>query len=153
MTPSQFFPGGLTAEFGETFTRRYADADGVRLHYVTGGPVDGPLVVLLHDTDPKYPDGLYLGLQYHSARGRDWTLDLWFVDEPRYQPDLAHLRDLLPALTAERRATILAIKHARSSLPEHRAQTTSYSVYRAVLEDGVRTPEQFDQWLSHKADR
>jgi pimeloyl-ACP methyl ester carboxylesterase len=30
------------------FTRRYVDADGVRLHCVCGGPQDGPLVVLLH---------------------------------------------------------------------------------------------------------
>src|SRR5437879_2405926 len=30
------------------FTRRYVDADGVRLHCVCGGPPDGPRVVLLH---------------------------------------------------------------------------------------------------------
>lgn len=57
-------------------------------------------------------------------------MDLWFVDQPARQPDLAHLRDLLPSLTPQRRAAILAIKHARSSRPEHRAQTTSYHVYR-----------------------
>ena len=30
------------------FTHRYAQANGVRLHYVEGGPEGGPLVVLLH---------------------------------------------------------------------------------------------------------
>ncbi|MEU4300847.1 hypothetical protein [Kitasatospora aureofaciens] len=55
--------------------------------------------------DPDaYPDGLYLGPSYRSPashspcppEGRDWTLDLWFVDDPARQPDLAHLRELPP---------------------------------------------------------
>jgi len=102
------------------------------------------------NTDPTYPDGLYLGLQYRSQQDQDWTLDLWFVDQPDRQPDLAHLQDLLPALTPTRRATILAIKQARCSLPEHRSKASSYDAYRAVLEHGVRTTEQFDQWLHNQ---
>ena len=35
-------PSGFTGEF-------VADVNGVRLHYVIGGPNDGPLVLLLHD--------------------------------------------------------------------------------------------------------
>src|SRR4051812_37788474 len=62
------------------------------------------------NTDPLYPDGLYLGVRYRSAEGADWNLDLWFVDEPDRQPDLAHLRDLRPALDERRRIAILAIK-------------------------------------------
>jgi len=102
------------------------------------------------NTDPTYPDGLYLGLQYRSQQDQDWTLDLWFVDQPDRQPDLAHLQDLLPALTPTRRATILAIKQACCSLPEHRSKASSYDVYRAVLEHDVRTTEQFDQWLHNQ---
>ena len=105
------------------------------------------------NTDPAYPDGLYLGVQYRCARARDWTLDLWFVDDPDRQPDLAHLRDLLPLLDTERRVSILTIKHERFSRPEHRATTCSYDVYRAVLEGGVHTPEQFDHWLDTTANR
>lgn len=39
---------GLPAGFDRRFSRRYAQVDDVRLHYVTGGPDDGELVVLLH---------------------------------------------------------------------------------------------------------
>jgi hypothetical protein len=39
---------GLPADFGTTFSHRFAVANGVRLHYVIGGPADGELVVLLH---------------------------------------------------------------------------------------------------------
>lgn len=56
------------------------------------------------NTDPAYPDGLCLGVEYRSSRGDDWTLDIWFVDEPGRQPDLADLRAMPPRLTPETRA-------------------------------------------------
>src|SRR5487761_664487 len=34
------------------------------------------------NTDPRYPDGLYLGPLYRTSAGGDRTLDIWFVDEP-----------------------------------------------------------------------
>ncbi len=39
---------GLPADFDTIFSHRFAVANGVRLHYVIGGPADGELVVLLH---------------------------------------------------------------------------------------------------------
>ncbi|KGM33434.1 alpha/beta fold hydrolase [Inquilinus limosus] len=39
---------GLPAGFDQAFSHRFAEANGVRLHYVIGGPADGELVVLLH---------------------------------------------------------------------------------------------------------
>ncbi|MFJ9776775.1 hypothetical protein ACIRVF_37015 [Kitasatospora sp. NPDC101157] len=104
--------------------------------------------------DPgAYPDGLYLGLSYRAraagARGhcpegpREWTLDLWFVDDPARQPDLAHLRELPPRLTAQARTAILRIKHAVADSPETGRAVRSWEVYRAVLDEGVRTPEEF----------
>ncbi|MCW3536619.1 alpha/beta fold hydrolase [Burkholderia cenocepacia] len=48
----QSMPGmpapGLPAGFERRFSPRYAQLDDVRLHYVTGGPDDGEMVVLLH---------------------------------------------------------------------------------------------------------
>jgi hypothetical protein len=62
------------------------------------------------NVDPRYPDGLYLGLLYRSVAGKDWTIDVWFVSEPDRQPDLAHLRTLPPRLIPDARAAILRIK-------------------------------------------
>ena len=89
------------------------------------------------NTDPRYPDGLYLGVRYRAREGAEWNLDLWFVDEPDRQPDLAHLGDLAPALDEQRRATILAIKAARAERSPEPERGSSFDVYRAVLDGGV----------------
>lgn len=39
---------GLPDGFDRQFAHRFAIVNGVRLHYVVGGPQDGPLVMLLH---------------------------------------------------------------------------------------------------------
>ncbi|MFE6667330.1 hypothetical protein ACFVFH_27670 [Streptomyces sp. NPDC057697] len=102
------------------------------------------------NTDPEYPDGLYLGVDCRSVRGHEeWNLDIWFVDEPDRQPDLAHLRTLPPRLTPDTRAAILGIKQSWADRAEYGSAVKSVDVYRAVLNDGVRTPQQFDEWRSH----
>ncbi|MDQ2741037.1 MAG: hypothetical protein M3Z66_01870 [Chloroflexota bacterium] len=99
------------------------------------------------NTDPDhYPDGLYLGVDYRSPEEYDWNLDIWFVDEPDRQPDLAHLTTILPRLTSEARMAILRIKHAWVDRAEGGPRVRGFDVYRSVLDDQVRTPEQFDQW-------
>jgi pimeloyl-ACP methyl ester carboxylesterase len=39
---------GLPVDFGRLFDHGFAEANGVRLHYVVGGPASGEMVVLLH---------------------------------------------------------------------------------------------------------
>ncbi|MCC3771261.1 hypothetical protein K6I34_004133 [Streptomyces sp. UNOC14_S4] len=95
------------------------------------------------NTDPGYPDGLYLGVEYRSPGGCAWTLDIWFVDEPGRQPDLAHVRSLPPRLDDASRGAILRIKHA---LVAREDGTAGYDVYRAVLDHGVTTVEEFEAW-------
>ncbi|GAB2713446.1 hypothetical protein [Kitasatospora kifunensis] len=98
------------------------------------------------NTDPAYPDGLYLGLGYRSPQGHTWSLDIWFVDEPERQPDLSHLRTLPARLTSEAREAILRIKHAWAEHSEYGRSVRSWDIYRSVLDDGVRTVAEFDTW-------
>jgi hypothetical protein len=102
------------------------------------------------NTDPGYPDGLYLGLGYRSAAGCDWKLDVWFVDDPDRQPDLTHLRTLPPRLDRGARLAILRIKTAWYARPEYGRSVRSFDVYTAVLDAGVRTPEQFNDWIASR---
>ncbi|MFI9813513.1 hypothetical protein [Saccharothrix variisporea] len=91
------------------------------------------------NTDPNYPDGLYLGVKY----GQEWNLDLWFVDDPTRQPDLHHAVAFPPRLTDETRTAILRIKH---DFPEYR----SLELYEAVLDGGVRTVEEYIRWRENR---
>lgn len=98
------------------------------------------------NTDPTYPDGLYLGIRYRSADDRDWSLDVWFVDEPDRQPDLQHLRTFPARLDVPARAAILRIKEAWADRPEYGSAVHGYDIYTAVLDSGVRTLDQFEAW-------
>ncbi|MEV5544318.1 hypothetical protein AB0L13_46785 [Saccharopolyspora shandongensis] len=98
--------------------------------------------------DPRYPDGLYLGVSYRALDGADWTLDIWFVDRPDRQPDLEHLRTLAPRLDDEHRALVLAIKEELAKRPAE--GIASYEVYRAVLDHGVTTTAEFDDWRAEQ---
>ena len=100
--------------------------------------------------NPNYPDGLYLGISYRSQANHDWTLDIWFVDEPQRQPDLAHVRSIPRKLTPETRSAILLIKSAWATRPEYGKTVRGFDIYSAVLNDGVRTLEAFDGWLSER---
>lgn len=48
--PSSSFPANdpLPLDFGKIFSQHFVKANGVRLHYVIGGPADGQTIVLLH---------------------------------------------------------------------------------------------------------
>ena len=95
------------------------------------------------NVDPAYPDGLYLGLDYRPTAEQTWKLDLWFLVEGTTQFDLEHIESLPPRLTPETRLAILRIKDAWHRRPEYRSVVRSYDIYAAVLDHGVRTPDEF----------
>jgi hypothetical protein len=98
----------------------------------------------------KYPDGLYIGLRYHPAEMPEWKLDLWFVDDPDRQPDLAHLRTVSERLSDDTRLAILRIKTLWSARPEYGKSVSSWDIYTAVLDHNVRDTDEFDRWLRQK---
>jgi hypothetical protein len=105
------------------------------------------------NTDPaSYPDGLYLGVSARTNEGTDWNLDIWAVDQPERQPDLNHLRTLLPRLEDDRRRTILLIKQALATEKSRFSEwkIPSAYVYEAVVDDGVVSLKQFVEWLATK---
>jgi hypothetical protein len=89
-----------------------------------------------------------LGLDVRSPDGPAWKADIWFVDEPDRQPDLAHMREIPPRLTTVVRAAILVIKEAWAGRPEYGRTVTSWDVYRAVLDHDVRSVAEFGEWVT-----
>jgi hypothetical protein len=96
------------------------------------------------NVDPRYPDGLYWMVEYVTAAGIEWNLDLWFLREGTTQFDLEDLRSMPPRLTPEARLAILRIKEARQGLERDRR---SFRIYEAVLDHGVRTPDEFVRYV------
>jgi hypothetical protein len=93
------------------------------------------------------PDkAIYWQLRYRNDDCVDWKIDMWSApddyDLPRGESFVQPMKE---SLTDETRLAILTLKEARSAgrLPE----VISIDLYRAVLDGGVRTPDQFQQWL------
>jgi hypothetical protein len=102
--------------------------------------------------DPHtYPDGLFIGLRYQEPRQAEWRADIWFVDQPERQPDLAHLRELPPKLTDDKRLAILRIKRHWSARPEYGRSVRSWDINTAVLQAGIRDLAGFNAWLANRA--
>ena len=92
----------------------------------------------------------YFVTHYQTAAGHEWKIDLslWLSDAPR--PHLAQLDDLRRRLTDETRLAILWIKDVWHRLPAYPEEVSGVDVYDAVLEHGVRTPDEFAAHLRQR---
>ncbi len=93
------------------------------------------------------PDkALYWQLRYRTDNGTEWKIDMWSAPEdydlPRGED---FVRPMKESLTDETRQAILTLKEARADgrLPTF----LSVDLYRAVLDDDVRTVSEMQRWL------
>ncbi len=90
--------------------------------------------------------GLYWRVDYADAEGTLWDVDQWLVpnDHPHAGMAEAFVESMRQTLTDEKRRIILEIKAARPEQPKCRG----IDIYKAVLKDSVKTPEEFARWLA-----
>ncbi len=101
----------------------------------------------------RCPTGEARDERYHvpfdldAGQGR-WRIDLsvWLRD-PHGHVAAWHAR-LRDTITDEQRLAVLRIKDVWHRLPSYPDQVSGWEIYTAVLRDGVRTPEQFERWLT-----
>jgi hypothetical protein len=113
-------------------------------------------VLYQEETGPRSPSGLpsdqryYFVIRYLTPAGHRWKIDVsvWLTDAPRNQ--LSHIDYLARNLTDETRLAILWIKDVWHRLPVYPAEVSGIDIYTAVLDHGVRTPEQFVNYLQEK---
>lgn len=91
----------------------------------------------------------YFVLHHETGDGDDWKIDVtfWVVDEPREHRTRALE---LSRLDRETRLRILWLKDVWHRLPVYPYEVGGTDVYDAVLEHGVRTPEEFDAYLQRR---
>jgi hypothetical protein len=115
--------------------------------------VPGVYRLTFHDfsgprADPSVPDGYYWGVRYHRPGEEEWKLDIWLISAGTMHRMGRELVRTLPAqLTSETRMAILQLKTTWYALPTYRREVLSVDVYDAVLNHGVRTPDEFDTYL------
>ncbi|MFC4111710.1 hypothetical protein [Nonomuraea zeae] len=101
---------------------------------------------------PRSPTGTTRDERYHvpiafARNGRDWRIDLtlWLNDPHTNLP--AWHETLRDTITAGQRSAVLRIKDVWHRLPGYPDRIGGLQIYTAVIDDGVRTPEQFGTWL------
>jgi hypothetical protein len=82
-----------------------------------------------------------------AGQGR-WRIDLsvWLRDLHGHVADWH--RRVRDTITDEQRLAVLRIKDVWHRLPSYPDEVSGWEIYTAVLDDGVRTPEQFGRWLA-----
>ncbi|HEY0320333.1 MAG TPA: hypothetical protein VGC66_05120 [Pyrinomonadaceae bacterium] len=97
------------------------------------------------------PNGLYWGIKLGDERKGAWKLDVWFLDSAGYEQHALYVKEMIERLTAETRSIILTIKEAYWRRPEYRDTVTSDMIYRAVLDKGAGSVEDFNRLLKEAA--
>jgi hypothetical protein len=84
---------------------------------------------------------------------RSWRIDLtlWLHD-PHRNVTRWH-EELRERITAEQRGAVLRIKDVWHRRPEYPDEIGGLDIYTAVMDDGVRTPEEFAAWLAGQRHR
>jgi hypothetical protein len=101
---------------------------------------------------PRSPTGTARDERYHLVialhhNARTWRIDLTlWLNDPHANITAWH-ESLRDTVTAEQRSAILRIKDVWHRLPSYPDRIGGLQIYNAVLDDGVRTPQQFAAWL------
>lgn len=116
-------------------------------------------VLYRQETGERSPTGraaderFYYVLRYLRGEAVEWKIDvsLWLLDGPR---GLAQqLEELARRLTDETRLAILRIKERWHRLPGYPDEVGGVDIYEAVLDHGVRTPQEFAEFLRQHGGR
>jgi hypothetical protein len=92
-------------------------------------------------------DRYYFAIYYHGANDIEWKIDISFWNAVEDHPE--PVQDAVAKnLTEETRLAILWIKDIWHRLPTYQTEVFSVDIYDAVLEHGVRTPSEFDEYLA-----
>jgi hypothetical protein len=75
-----------------------------------------------------------------------FDLTLWLHD--LHENVTAWHKALRETITDAQRAAVLRIKDVWFRRPSYPDQIGGFEIYTAVIDDGIRTPEQFRRWLA-----
>lgn len=102
---------------------------------------------------PRAPTPAVRDERYHVpiklVRGdATWQIDLTLWLHDVHANVTAWHEELRERITPEQRLTVLRIKDVWHRLPSYPYEVGGQQIYEAVLDDGVRTPDEFAKWLA-----
>jgi hypothetical protein len=103
----------------------------------------------------RSPTGLAKEERYHVPFLLDRAAGVWCLDLTLWLHDLhenvtAWHEALRDSITDEERAAVLRVKDVWFRRPSYPNQIGGSEIYTAVIEGGVRTPEEFHSWLADR---
>ena len=96
------------------------------------------------------PPGLYWGVYFGNERKDAWKIDIWAMDEKECKRRIQYCDDLAARINDSAKQAILAIKSACWTDPEYRRSYAGKDIYEAVLDNKIRTIEEFRGFLKTK---
>jgi hypothetical protein len=100
------------------------------------------------DNRTHEPPGLYWGIRLGDLRQGAWKFDIWAVGGAEFENAVAQAHTFVRRLTPEIREVILRIKEAYWNDPRYRDTITSAGIYEAVLDHGIRSVAEYEEYFS-----
>jgi hypothetical protein len=103
----------------------------------------------------RSPTGEVRDERYHVPILLERAAGIWRLDLSLWLHDIhdnvtAWHQELRNKITDEQRAAVLRIKDVWFRLPSYPDEIGGFEIYTAVMEDRVRTPEEFRDWLADR---
>ena len=103
----------------------------------------------------RSPTGEVRDERYHVPILLERAAGIWRLDLSLWLHDIhdnvtAWHQELHNKITDEQRTAVLRIKDVWFLLPSYPDEIGGFEIYTAVMEDGVRTPEEFRDWLADR---
>ncbi len=96
------------------------------------------------------PKGMYWGIYTLLTFPAEWKIDIWAADSDLARSRLREFESLKNKISEENRPIILMIKNHYCGHPRYRDDFFSIDIYKSVIEENVRSIEEFSKWLREK---
>lgn len=93
---------------------------------------------------PDRPQGIYCGVSYLAKPSTFWKIDIWFMS---HSTAIDVMQGVEKKLNNENRSVILKIKNEMRDKTTYGKQVSGMDVYKAVLDEGITTLEDFEKYL------
>lgn len=96
------------------------------------------------------PRGLYWGIYALLSFSDEWKIDIWALDSDQIKTHTKKFEALKTKIDERNRQSILIVKNHFCKHPKYRKDFFSSDIYESVIEDDVKTIEEFSEWLKQK---